>query len=37
MPSPLDSLLNLPEVAVESYSQVEGCIGLHLRILAPKI
>jgi transposase len=37
MPSPLDSLLNLPEVTVESSSQVEGYICFYLRILAPEI
>lgn len=37
MPSPLDSLLNLPEVTVESSSQVEGYICVYLKILAPEI
>jgi hypothetical protein len=33
MPSPLESLLNLSEVAVESYSQVEGFICIHLGVM----
>lgn len=33
----LDFFLNLPEVTVVGYTQVEGYIGLHLEILAKEI
>jgi transposase len=37
MPSPLDSLLKLPEVTVEGYTQVEEYICFHLTIPAQEI
>ncbi len=36
MSSPLDSLLNLPGITVESYLEVEGYLCLHVRILAER-